>query len=101
MTIDALDRRLREERIVSMPAAEWDRLAPGLEVVERHPTGLAGELLVIRIGEGLAAVEAPSDDTRFVRRLADAAEAQQLVHRRLETYDKMWDGCGCKVDYLD
>ena len=31
----------------------------------------------------------------------DAGEARALVARRLETYDKMWDGCGCKVDYHD
>jgi hypothetical protein len=36
-----------------------------------------------------------------IRRLTGAGEARALVARRLETYDKMWDGCGCKVDYHD
>jgi predicted aminopeptidase len=101
MTVDVLDRRLREERIIPMPAAEWAELAPRLDVVECHATALAGELVIVRTGEALAAVEEPSADTRIVRRLADSAEAQQFVRRRLETYDKMWDGCGCKVDYYD
>lgn len=27
------------------------------------------------------------------------AEARSFVDGRLETYDNMWNGCGCKVDY--
>jgi hypothetical protein len=101
MTADVLEGRLRAERIVSLPVAEWAELAPHLETVERHATMLAGDLVIVRIGASLAAVEQPSVDTRLIRLLADADGAEQLVRRRLETYDKMWDGCGCKVDYFD
>jgi len=101
MTIEQLDARLDAERIVDLPAATWNHLAPAVEEVERHATGLAGDLLIIRSAGGLAAVEQPAPDRRVVRRLAGAAEARTLVARRLETYDKMWDGCGCKVDYRD
>ncbi len=101
MTIEELDARLEAERIVEMSAAAWDRLAPVLEEVERHATGLAGDLVIVRSAMGLAAVEQPAPNARVVRRLADADDARALVARRLETYDKMWDGCGCKVDYRD
>jgi len=101
MTIEELDARLDAERIVEMPAAVWDGLAPALEEVERHATGLAGDLLIVRSAGGLAAVEQPAPTERLVRRLADLDDARRLVTRRLETYDKMWDGCGCKVDYHD
>jgi hypothetical protein len=26
-------------------------------------------------------------------------KAQEFVTDRLAVYEKMWDGCGCKVDY--
>ena len=101
MTIEELDARLDAERVVEMPAAQWTRLAPAVKEIERHATGLAGDLLIVRSAGGLAAVEQPAPDARVVRRLANAAEARALVSRRLETYDKMWDGCGCKIDYRD
>lgn len=101
MTIEELDARLDAERVVELPAAQWKRLAPAVEEVERHATGLAGDLLIVRSKGGLAAVEQPAPDARVVRRLSGAGEARALVARRLETYDKMWDGCGCKVDYHD
>jgi len=101
MTIEELDARLEAERIVEISTAQWDRLAPAFEEVERHATGLAGDLLIVRSAGGLAAVEQPAPGARVIRRLAGAGEARALVARRLETYDKMWDGCGCKVDYHD
>jgi len=26
-------------------------------------------------------------------------EAEEFIKERLEIYNRMWDGCGCKVDY--
>ncbi len=99
MTAAELKRRLEYEGIVPMPAAEWTELAACCEVVERHDTLVAGELLIVRCEGGLAAVEQPSPRERVVRRLADAEEARRLVEARLEAYERMWDGCGCKIDY--
>ncbi len=28
-------------------------------------------------------------------------DAEQLLNKRMEVYEKMWDGCGCKVDYYN
>jgi predicted aminopeptidase len=99
MTIDELDRRLAAERFVSLAASDWTELAGQCEEVERHNTFLAGDLVIVRIGDGLAAVEEPAPGTRIVRRLADLHEVRRFVDARLETYDNMWNGCGCKVDY--
>ena len=99
MTIEDLKNRLSAERIVPLPAEVWAELAPEFEEVERHTTFVAGELLIVRSGSNLAAVEAPSSDERVVRRLADAEEARRFVAERLDQYERMWDGCGCKVDY--
>lgn len=99
MTFGDLMDRLRREAVVPVTAAEWDEIGPEFEVVERHPTFLAGELLVVRTGRTLFAVEAPSSAERVVRRLADEDAVRRFVRDRLDTYERMWDGCGCKVDY--
>jgi hypothetical protein len=99
MTVERLTGRLTEEGIVALPAAEWSELADQFEEVERHATGVAGDLIILRVGAALAAVEQPKPDQRVVRRLADASEARRFVQERLEQYERMWDGCGCKIDY--
>lgn len=99
MTRDELLERLAEEGIVPLTAAQWEKVGDALEVVERHATFLAGELLIARSEAGLVAVEEPCGGERVVRRLGDEGTMRAFVKERLETYERMWDGCGCKVDY--
>jgi hypothetical protein len=99
ITADELDRRLRSERVVPISAADWAEVADGFEELERHDTLVAGYLLIVRGRSGLAAVEQPSPDKRVVRLLPDDQAVRRFVQDRLEQYERMWDGCGCKVDY--
>jgi hypothetical protein len=100
MNIADLERRLARERITELSAAEWERVADRFEVLESHDTRLAGLLLLVRDDGGFAAVERPGPGRRVVRRLEDEQQARSFIEERLETYERMWDGCGCKIDYL-
>ena len=99
MNIDELKQRLQAERIVSISADEWTALAPAFAEVERHDTYLAGDLLIVRLDGFFAAVEQPAPDERVLRQLADEEALRRFVRTRLEEYERMWDGCGCRIDY--
>jgi len=100
MTLTQLQERLRNGDIVPLSAQEWRDLSPQFPVEERHQTQLAGELLIVRWEDGFVAVEAPSRDARVARLLGDEDAAKAFVQRRMEEYERMWDGCGVKVDYF-
>jgi len=87
-------------RVVTLSASAWSALAPNFPEVLRRTTGIAGDLIVVRLPDAFAAVEAPDPDTRTLRRLANEADVQAFVGRRLEEYERMWDGCGCRIDYF-
>ncbi len=93
-------QRLEAGEIVQLDRSEWEAASADFEVVEEHDTRLSGMLLVVRSAAGLAAIEQPKPDQRVVRPLATMEAARAFVADRLETYDRMWDGCGCKIDYL-
>ena len=101
MTIDEFKRRLVLGGTIPLSAREWESFSQHFPVEERHQTQLAGELLIIRFGGDLAAVESPSRGARVARLLGGAVEARTFVERRMEEYERMWDGCGVKVDYFD
>jgi len=61
---DALLRLLEIESVVIVPVDAWEAQAAIFEEVERHPTGLAGDLVIVRIGDTLAAVESPEPGHR-------------------------------------
>lgn len=100
MNPDEFRARVAKGGTVPLTAGEWEELAPHFPVVERHLTQLAGDLLIVRVGGSLAAVEAPSPGARVARFLGGPADAKAFVDKRMEEYERMWDGCGVKVEYF-
>ena len=94
-----LRQRLEHESVVVLSADEWELSRDAVTEVERHATGLAGDLLIVRIDDVLAAVESPTPAERVIRRLESTADAAAFVAGRLAQYERMWEGCGCKIDY--
>jgi len=90
----------RRQGVVTLSPGEWESAARAFREVERHPTNLAGDLLVLRIGEGFAVLEEPTPDRRVLRFLADREAARRFVSHRMGQYERIWDGCGCRIDYL-
>jgi len=101
LTRESLTRLLEERGVVALEASEWANIADQFATAESHDTCLAGELRIISTPVGTAAVEEPKPGRRVVRLLGDEAEVRRFVQERLEIYDRMWDGCGCKVDYYN
>lgn len=99
MTPELLQRRLSTEDIVTVDEADWEEVRHAFPEVERHPTHIAGDLIIVRDAHGPVAVEEPATRRRVLRRLADDADVRRFVQDRLDTYERMWDGCGCKVEY--
>jgi hypothetical protein len=99
VTSKKLARGLAEKGLAVLSAAEWEALAPRFKEIERHATGIAGDLVIVEDETGLLAVEAPRRDERVVRRLADPESVRRFVEERLAKYERMWDGCGCRVNH--
>ena len=95
-----LIERVRSQGIVALDDAAWKPVADAFDVVERHNTFIAGDLVIARLDGLLVAVETPTSRQHVVRRLEESA-LRAFVKDRLDTYERMWDGCGCKVDYFD
>jgi len=69
-------------------------------VLQDQDTLVAGHLRVLDLS-GLVLVQEETPDGQLLVRRAESVEAAQaLVDERLATYERMWDGCGCKVDYF-
>jgi hypothetical protein len=52
--------------------------------------------------DGKLLIQEKSNKGEFlVRLMKTKKEADDFIKERLETYNRMWDGCGCKVDYYN
>ncbi len=92
------------ERIVHHPPLVLDRdglvaLMDAVEVVRDADTCLAGRIRILVADDVVMVQEQTQQGEILVRRVESRAAADALVDDRLATYERMWDGCGCKVDY--
>jgi len=98
-TLDDLLATLARDGIARVTTDAWSSLMDAFVEIERHATAVAGDLVIVRTAAGPAAVETPSDHEVVVRRLADPDAVRQFVAHRLAQYERMWEGCGCRIDY--
>ncbi|MEN8151773.1 MAG: hypothetical protein ABFS86_18295 [Planctomycetota bacterium] len=92
--------RLPDEGDVAwITPAEGASLTDAAEVVTIDGVSFPGGPTLLRLGGRLAALEQAEADRWALRPLADEDEARAFLERRREEYDRMWDGCGCRIDY--
>ena len=99
MTPDELDDRMTRGEIVALSRDDWEGLSVGYEILRQEDTKLAGLISLLRGPTGLVLMEEPKPGKRVLRPMADEATAEQFIRDRMAMYDRMWDGCGCRIDY--
>ena len=93
MTLRDLMQDLAGAPAVKVARSTWDRvIEDAFEETENHAVGLGHDLRLGKLDGKLVAVEGASDDHLAVRRLRSKKEGRELVARRQDAYDRIWDG---------
>ena len=71
-----------------------------LILVEKD-TYISDKIRLLKYKNDLFIQEKSNKDEYLVRLMKTKKEAEEFIKQRLEIYDSMWDGCGCKVQYYD
>ena len=99
MEIRELISLLEERAVVALDQDGLNKLLELAEVIREDDTGIAGRIRILRIGECFAYQEQTPDGEILVRRMNSREAAERFLEDRLRDYDRMWNGCGCKIDY--
>jgi hypothetical protein len=97
--VQELIERLTKEPVVALDTTECDRLLESARLLREDDTTLAGAIRILAAGDVIVVQERSPRGERYARAMPSRAAADQFVDQRLATYEKMWDGCGCKIDY--
>lgn len=98
--IEAIIAQAREGHRVLSPE-EWEAIRSASTELRRVDASLDHNILVLERGGELLARE-DSDKGEIILRVFPGEFAlNAFVERRVDIYERMWDGCGCKVDYYD
>jgi len=91
---------LRTRSLATIDRDTLSSLLDAAEVLRETDTCLAGWIRVIEIGGSVLVQEETPKGEVLVRRMASRESAERFVDLRMQSYERMWGGCGCRIDYL-
>lgn len=92
---------LDENKKIFLPVAELNKVLSFSEIKYEKNTLISDYIRIVKI-EDKVVVQEKTDKNEIALHLFDnEEEAQKFIDERLGIYEKMWDGCGCKVKYYD
>lgn len=62
-------------------------------------TFISDKIRILQFEDSIYFQEMSNRSEFLIRKMNDLNTANELLRKRMEIYEKMWDGCGCKVDY--
>jgi hypothetical protein len=97
--IDELLRRLVEAPVVPIDADQLRALCDEIGDREEIDASIGGMIRIFRGTFGVLIQEETEKKQFIVRRFESDEAADAFVRDRLDKYERMWDGCGCRIDY--
>ena len=98
---DALLEKLDQPPRLMLSPGELAGLLDEAALVREEDTCISGMIRILRL-KNIILVQEQTPDHEIVVRIRPTVEAEEeFVAGRLEIYERMWDGCGCKVDYSE
>ena len=71
------------------------------KIIIEKDTHISDKIRLLKLDNDLIIQEKTTRDEIIIRIMKTKKEAEEFIKQRLEIYDSMWDGCGCKVQYYD
>ena len=69
------------------------------EILIEKDTLISDKIRLLKFEDNFLIQEKSNKDELLIRLMKSKKEGEDFINSRMEIYDKMWDGCGCKVDY--
>jgi len=90
---------VKKKAYLKINEEDLELLLSKCKIVEEKDTLISDKLRLLNYQNNLLIQEKSNKGELLIRFMQNKAEASKFIDERLEIYDRMWDGCGCKVDY--
>lgn len=98
--MNAILERLKEKNVAQITNEEASEILGSFTVEKEYETGIVGPIKILQ-GEDKSKkviLEEDAKGNNFIR-FIHPQDVEEFLGERQSIYDKMWDGCGCKVFY--
>ena len=99
MNMEKLIKEMQDKLVYLMSPAKLDEILNECGVLVERDTLISGIIRILHYKNHFITQETTDKNEVALRLYPTRVEAEALVEEHMETYDQMWDGCGCKVNY--
>lgn len=92
---------LAVNKVMLLSNEEFDALSSSSEIISETDTIVSGKIRILKYLQFYFVQEFTAKDEIAIRKMTSKDAAANFVNERMIIYEKMWDGCGCKVNYYD
>jgi len=99
MNFEKIILTAKKKKYLAIDENDLNELLTNSELILEENTYISDKIRLLKIKDDLILQEKTTNDEYLIRIIESKKEAEELIQQRLDIYEKMWDGCGCKVDY--
>jgi len=96
-----LSNKLKTEKYLIISADELHEMLKSSVKILEQDTRLRDYIRILKLDDAYIFQEITNHGEIMIRQFNNEADAMNLVNDRMQIYDKMWDGCGCKINYYE
>lgn len=100
-TLKTILESLSTKHKIFLPINALNNILAYSEIIFEKNTIISDFIRILRIRKHIVVQEMTDKNEIALHLYEDEQKAMTLVNERLDIYEKMWDGCGCKVKYYD
>jgi|WetSurSiteA1Bulk_404760.scaffolds.fasta_scaffold02390_3 hypothetical protein len=101
MHIPKIIKQAREKNYIAVSKEEVNELLTNSKILIEENTYLSDKIRLLEYESDMFIQEKTTNDEYLIRKVKTLKDGEDLIKKRLEIYNRMWDGCGCKVDYYE
>ncbi len=94
-------QHLAKNNRVFIPIQNLNGILSKAALLFEQNTLISDYIRIIKLDNNIIVQEKTDKDEIALHLFEDEKSAVKFVNDRLEIYEKMWDGCGCRVKYYD
>jgi hypothetical protein len=101
MNIERIISTIKKKKYLMINETELNELLSHSKMIIEENTYISDKIRLLEFDDYLIIQEKTTKNEYLIRNVKTKKEAEELINERLDIYNRMWDGCGCKVNYYD
>lgn len=101
MSIESIIKKAKKSKYAILSEPDLKSLLSASRIILEKETHISDKIRLLDFQNELLVQEKTSKEEFLIRLMKTKKEADEFIKERLEIYERMWDGCGCRVDYYN